>query len=556
MIITKLTILDMKNQEANSFCFKKGANIISSVSNTVGKSSLIKSMYYGLGLNIKKFPSKWNYNDMIFKIDYLDKGEEKYIVRSRKNFWIKNNKKSLNEKDYGLWLCNEFNIKLKLPLNINNQIEEEMGDLYASAPLSLFFIDQDNSWKGTPYKNTVNLGMYKSQSIPKYIFEYFLGLYNDSLVDLQAEKTLLKNNISTLDKKYEALNDLSENLVKKEEFITNFNENEVKQEVETYLKLAQSLSTKIKKFKASIYTKQMQLDDLMLENREVTEILNFLTSSYNKISCKCKLCNSKLTKEQSIQRMKIDDNKISLKVYQEDILNKTNNLKKEIEEEKKRELSLTEEYKELLNVSEVKQGEITLKEYIEEKAKIETNKIYYNVKGDILEEQEKLKSKLILIEKDIRNINKSIKDKKNEIKSDFDMFLLSAVKKLKDVKLDYEFLKFNEIKETGAVNNKVYCALYLAYTKILTKYSFFKFPFAFDSIVKDEWDSNTEKDIYELADSVLLDSNIEQSFFIMLKDKINYLKSDYNLIELEEDRLLKKENFSILEKQIEEIIKV
>ncbi|ECL7897427.1 endonuclease, partial [Listeria innocua] len=69
MIIHELIILDFENEKANKFTFSAGVNIITSDKTTTGKSSLIKSLFYTLGFEIKQFPHGWNFMTMRFRLN-------------------------------------------------------------------------------------------------------------------------------------------------------------------------------------------------------------------------------------------------------------------------------------------------------------------------------------------------------------------------------------------------------------------------------------------------------------------------------------------------------
>lgn len=113
MIIEKLLIFDIANEEANEFSFSQHANIIYSADNTSGKSCLLKSIYYALGLQIKNFASGWNYKDMIFKIYYSHKSNSGTILRYRDKFIVDGNDNVLSEREYSEWLSGFIKYKDK-----------------------------------------------------------------------------------------------------------------------------------------------------------------------------------------------------------------------------------------------------------------------------------------------------------------------------------------------------------------------------------------------------------------------------------------------------------
>ncbi|MCJ1980444.1 hypothetical protein GYN24_00660 [Lactococcus piscium] len=68
MKVETLKIIDYISKTATSYSFSSGTNIIVSDGNKIGKSSLVKSIYYTLGFDIKQFPSGWNVKDKVLQI--------------------------------------------------------------------------------------------------------------------------------------------------------------------------------------------------------------------------------------------------------------------------------------------------------------------------------------------------------------------------------------------------------------------------------------------------------------------------------------------------------
>ncbi len=546
MLIEKIIIIDYKQEEANSFDFKDGANIVCSESNTAGKSCLLKSIYYSLGLDLKKFPKDWDYENMIFKIYYNHNGNKGHISRLKDIFWIKGIDKKLSIKEYSSWFSNLLNIQMKLPL----RQKEELSAVYASAPLSLFYIDQDTSWNAL-YKNTVNLNMYKSGSIPKNIFEYFFGISNDKIIELEGQAIEIKNQKSVLNNQSSILTELKDSFITQEEIATIFDENAVKKEIQEYLKLASKMSKSIKKHKSNIYEKRINLDALKLDLLELDTVLKNLSLTYKKIESKCTQCNSELTVEQSIKRMKLDKNRVSIQKYKIDLERKVEKLKVEVQEALNKKLNLENDYNKLLSVADVKQGELTLNQYIEEKAKENTKNIYCEIKNTLFVKESDLDEQLKDINKKIRELKKATKERKEEIQNKFNALLTSKKMLFPKADLKYEFLNFNSIKDVGSIRNQVFLSLYMTYTEIIFKYSTVKLPFVLDSIIKDELDDDVRKEFYSLVNASVLKTQ-HQTFFAMLNNKLKHIEGheNYNKIIIKEGRLLSKKKYLELKNEI------
>ena len=166
MIIESFSILDFKTKEARTFDFKSGTNLIISNGNTEGKSSLLKSLYYTLGFDVRQFPSGWNKDDMYFQITVDINNQEYNITRQKDLFRVSDSTEIMNVKEYSEWLSKKLNTHMELP----NVYTKELHTAYSSALILPFYIDQDDSWEGVLYKKvTDTLNQYSG--IPKNIFE-------------------------------------------------------------------------------------------------------------------------------------------------------------------------------------------------------------------------------------------------------------------------------------------------------------------------------------------------------------------------------------------------
>jgi hypothetical protein len=437
---------------------------------------------------------------------------------------------------------NLLNIKIKLPLKTT----EEMTEVYASVPLSLFYIDQDTSWSGALYKRTLNLNYYASNSIPKGIFEYLLKISIDEIIELQDKKLALQKQSSTLKNKCDVLVDLKDKFTLDVPSVV-FDESLAKEEIFQYLKLADELGQKIKKYKANIYSKRIQLDALLLDRQELDEILKYLKKSYKNIEHTCTQCNSYLTAEQSIQRMKLDNNQTSAHIYALDLEKKIETLQESIKAEEGKKLNLEDDYTKLLSIAETKRGDLTLGQHIEDRAKENTKNIYCNVRNDLSDEIDRIAKVIEELTRNIGLLSKGSKGRKQEIEKYFETLLLKLKIIFPKANLDrYKFLDFKEIKDSGSIKNEVFLCLYMAYSNLLLKYSSVQLPFVFDSPIKDEIDKDNIKKFYQLIEDTLLTSE-QQTICVMLEDKLPHIKGSYNKIALDgNNRLLNKEKFEEL----------
>ncbi len=553
MIIKKLIILNPVLEEANLFEFSNKANIICSddiSGNHAGKSSLLKSLYYTLGLGIKTFPENWNYYDMMFKIYYSHDNKDGYIIRYKDNFYLSNNEKILNYKDYSLWLSDLLKIQLKL----THFKTDENATLRTSVYTFPYYIDQDKSWGGIFYKHLNSMNHYSN--VPKRPIEYLLGIYNDNLNILETKKKDLQNKIQILRTQKSSLENLKDNFIKEKNYELIFDEDKIKSEIKEYLSLAEKLSDKISDYKIKIYDERKKLDTLRIEQKELGKLLRDNQENYNTIKlCQCPVCESELTIEQSVKRIKLKYTEFNIKRYQLDTQNNIDTLISKIDKLKKEKINFEKEYQSLLKISTIKSEKLTLKQYIDEKANEYSAENYNNIVSLLTKQIKKLDEDIISLGKEINKTKKTLEEKRKAIKEQFDILRNSLNKAFPHSNIiSKEFLDFAELtKSSGAGNNQTVLSLYLIYFSLLIEYSNIEFPFGIDAITKDEVDITGMQTMYEQLNKHLLSKNC-QSFAVVLKDKLKYIQSkQYKIIELS-NPILSKEKFNVLQEEFLNIL--
>ncbi len=553
MIIKKIIIIDSNYQEANTFEFSPKANIITAKKNTQGKSCLLKSIYYAFGLDIKTFKEDWQPTKKMFKIFYEHNGKEGSILRFKDRIWIDDNPDSLDLKEYSKWLSELLNLKIKLPLKNTDDYDE----VYPSAYILPFYVDQDNSWSGIIYKNVVNeLGAYNSDYIPKSMFEYIFKISNEEILQLEEEQNQLNNEKSSLIIRKNSIQELKDHFISDVEPIV-FDEEEAKEYIKKYLYYSQRIIEKIQVKQNTIYDLEIKLDKLKLELMEIEEIINCIDTEYDEIKTRCKYCHSELTINQSIQRLKLSNNKYDLGLKKEQLKRNIAKVEEKITNLLDEKAGLEEDYLSLLQIAEIRQKEYSLNEYIENKAKSMTRNNYYKI-------EDKLNLDISHLEDDIKNIQMAINEKRKAQKSlqesitgSFEGLKTKLNAKFPTVNMTtHSFLEFKGIKNSGATKNAEYFMLYIIYLKLLIEYAIIKIPIGLDSVIKDEVDENNKNNFYKIIEKYILQSD-EQSFVVMLDDKISTLENptDYNYISLEKP-ILKKEKYDELNDEFKVVYQI
>ena len=204
-------------------------------------------------------------------------------------------------------------------------------------------------------------------------------------------------------------------------------------------------------------------------------------------------------------------------------------------------------------IMDKKQGEFTLKQIIQEKAKEETKNIYVNIKLDLIERIRDLDNKIATIKNEISKMKEENKGKKDKILADFKIIMNRLSLKFGiDILNNIKFLEFKTIKTIGTSGKIVTLAVYLAYFELLCKYSSVELPFVLDSVIKEEPDDISMERMFSYIEDKLLKQN-RQSFVSMLRDKLHYINGNYNIIDLTKP-ILNENKYDEVHKSIESLI--
>lgn len=191
-----LMIADLQNHTARAQSFEKGLNVVTSEDNHVGKSSLLKSLYYTLGAEVD-FDSVWDKHSKLY-IATLSVDEKEYrVVRLLKRFAVFDGEKLLKitdsvTKELAPLLGEIFDFSVYLP-------HKDTGKVEMAPPAFTFmpyYIDQDKGWSGL-YDSFAAINQYKSADRIKSLY-YHLNIYTKGTVELMAERDRLKERLEAL----------------------------------------------------------------------------------------------------------------------------------------------------------------------------------------------------------------------------------------------------------------------------------------------------------------------------------------------------------------------
>lgn len=547
LIINKISIVDYENKKANSFEFKEGPNLIISEQNGQGKSSLVKSIYYGLGCQLTSFPKDWKPQKYIIQLYVLINGESYIIKRHNKVISIKGSEESFifkNFRDYSEWL----QIKLGMSLKLTSKEQNEPKYVYIDALMSPFYVDQDKGWSGTLYKETFDgLGQYPASVFPKDLIDYYLGISNEELNNKKSQKEDFNIKRRSLLQKISQIEAVYNSYQKQNEIVDYLPKDvkELKIEIDHYIKKTNEISLEIQKVTKHIEKTKLELDIHRQDKNELDLLLKDTSKRFEDVNYECSYCHSILTREQSLTRLELEDNRLAIISLKESLDMKISQLESSLTNKQSTLYELREkviEYHRQINeIKEIKD----IENYISQSVLAELGKLIHKefINKEILDKE------IDQLNKDIRSLNRDLKLRINELESYYEYLKNSLSSLISSNGLaDRNFRDYKKINGSGTNLNKDLLAIYLIYMNLIADISDFKLPFAIDSFVKNEIDAVSQKKMFGAIGSYFLTLNT-QTFFSVIRENIDKIDGDYSEISVESP-LLKADRYEEISRDI------
>lgn len=561
---SRLLVLSNSEKLANQFEFSKTLNLITATDNSVGKSTLLKLIFWTLGCE-PEFDTTWKSKDCTTYIEF-EISNKLYKLKRYKNqvTLVEPNSKAITyEKitgDFSKKIAELFQFKALLP-NQNTNEQETPPPAYYFIP---FYIDQKRSWSSA-WNNFENLGQYKNWK--ETIIKYHIGLLTPEHFEIEIEKT---------EKKF------SQNIVKKEidkiETAIDIVSNYIPEPLTTVTSVneLETLTENIKVDLQKLQEEQEELfEELALNNaelmhlnhqREITEkIILELDSDYRFTienipddEVECPLCGT-IHENSIVNRASILVDKSQAEIQLLEIDKELNKFENKISKNNNK-----------LNEVKSRIDEINSKYIIEDKneKKINFNQIIESIAGNAIKENvEKTKVEKVSlvheIEKTIKALKKEQKDliTKEIIEDRNDTFINLFTDFLRE--LAYDSINLSEInspldynkviREGGAAEGaRGILAYYLAVYKMVEKYqNELLAPLVIDTPNQQEQSGAN----YEKIVTLILNKFNNGQVFIgaMENEYLKPLKLKSKIITLNSERLLIKTNYEKIKKEVDSI---
>lgn len=194
-----IIIADTLKHTARYQEFQKGLNVITSADNHVGKSSLIKSLYYTLGAEVK-FDEVWDKNTKLYIVSIAVGDQEYRIARFQKNFAIfKGDELILLTNSVSHELAKKMEEIYSFAIYLADKNEKKVKLAPPALTYMPYYIDQDKGWSDL-YGSFESLDQFTKAERKKSLY-YHLQIYTRQTIELMANRDELKEQLEELKKK-------------------------------------------------------------------------------------------------------------------------------------------------------------------------------------------------------------------------------------------------------------------------------------------------------------------------------------------------------------------
>lgn len=178
----RLVLISDSKRLANQFTFPKRLNLITGEDNSIGKSTLAKSLLWSLGCD-PVIDEEWKSNDIKSILYFTINNKEYFSCRGSHSIILgaiggEAKKYTHITGDFSKDLSELVNFKMKFP-NRSDGVLETPPPAYYFLP---FYIDQIKSWS-SPWDSFENLGQYSNWKKP--LIKYFTGYLKSEHFDIE-----------------------------------------------------------------------------------------------------------------------------------------------------------------------------------------------------------------------------------------------------------------------------------------------------------------------------------------------------------------------------------
>lgn len=268
MYFKNILISDVVKHKARFQEFSKGFNVITSTENHVGKSSLVKSLYYTLGAEVG-YDNIWDKNTKLYVVTINVDGMDYKVARFQKNFAIfEGESLILLTNSVSRDLAKKIEEILGFSIYLPNKRSKKIELAPPAFTYMPYYIDQDTGWNGL-YNSFSNLDQYRKPDRIKSLY-FHLNIFTQHTVELMAQKDELRDENKQLEKDKERIHTILEGL---SEEIQNLLPAESVDELEKNLKIPKDTIAELVNNIGEIRNKIQSLETTLHKHRHQLNVI-------------------------------------------------------------------------------------------------------------------------------------------------------------------------------------------------------------------------------------------------------------------------------------------
>lgn len=293
----RLVLISDSKRLANQFSFQKRLNLITGKDNSIGKSTLAKSLLWSLGCD-PVFDEEWKSNDIKSILYFTINDKEYFSCRGSHSIILgaigDEAKRYINiTGDFSKDFSDLVNFKMKLPNRGDGNLETPPPAYYFLP----FYIDQIKSWS-SPWNSFENLGQYSNWkgSLIKYFTGYLKPEHFDIEENIYEYSEIKKESAHKIEKFQSAIEVIVDNSVDSPIALDNNDfikiQNEIKNELYDLIDYQTRLYDAQATITSNIYDLESQYALAITSANELEEDYKFAVESIPTDNLECPLCGT------------------------------------------------------------------------------------------------------------------------------------------------------------------------------------------------------------------------------------------------------------------------
>jgi uncharacterized protein (UPF0212 family) len=546
LVFEEIMILSFQEKKAIRLEFNPQKTIIRG-NNQVGKSSLIKSIYYTLGATPAVLNNNWLKSEPITYLKMSLDGEAFSVLRyDKKRYVTVDENKNVTAQTY-----KTLSSFLNLRLDFNILLTNRKGEAEVPPPTYLFlpfYIDQDKGWSDN-WNSFANLSQFSNWK--KALIDYHSGIKGNRYYSAKSEFDSIKIEIDNTKDEIKALSKILRNVndkLQNEDF--NVSIDDFSKEISQLLSECESLKIEQNKLRVTLndfYNQKSQITSrISIVHKSINETkLDYKYAlNYDSDDIDCPMCGAHYENNFS-ERFSIAQDEEQLQDLLDELQIELAKVNDEIIKYDKSFIEKKANFEKIQELLNEKQSEVKLIDIIENEGKKRVKEIFELERNEIYSKMGKSQSQHARLEEQLKSINKDGEDTKQKIMTLYRSKLTSFIKELnlkKDKTSKTIFERMDaKINEQGSNLPRALLAYYFAFLEVMDKYSTSTFcPIVIDSPNQQEQDkenliaimdfiNNNQPSQSQLILSIVDDpQNVFSDSTSMLEDtKYSLLKSQY-----------------------------